>query len=330
MKKIYLISIIITLFLSSCEKIITMDIEKTQSKIVVNSLIYADSIFVIQVTKSLFILDKAQISPVLNAKVNIFEDDIFLETLTYNSDLKSYVSINTAKKGKTYKIEVEHESLDKVVGSTKVENPIAIQKIDTLTLVNKDNIKVFRLNISFQDDANKNNYYFLKIINRHTFDMWDPDLLVRDTTYSSDGMTIVVTQGGYIERTEFGYVYFDSNDIVLKDYDGVSEGVAFNDELFNGKNYSLSVDIQNDRIEDCEDAQLLVELHSISEDWYKYLKTLAKHRDSRDNPFSEPVFVYSNLASGMGIVGSSTIALYTITLPYIPPSPPPPPIIGGH
>ena len=75
----------------------------------------------------------------------------------------------------------------------------------------------------------------------------------------------------------------------------------FSDELFQDKEYTLNVYIKLDNFIDA-DQYVKVEIHSLSENLYKYLRSveLASNGDN----FSEPVKLYSNIKWGYGILGA--------------------------
>jgi hypothetical protein len=59
---------------------------------------------------------------------------------------------------------------------------------------------------------------------------------------------------------------------------------------------------------------LVVELQSISESYYQYLKSMTSNGGG-DDFFSEPVQVYSNITNGIGILGSYTQSSKVVELP---------------
>lgn len=56
----------------------------------------------------------------------------------------------------------------------------------------------------------------------------------------------------------------------------------------------------------------IVELHSLTYNYYRYLKSQGSYIDNKENPFSEPAVIYSNVINGYGIFTSFNLARDTI------------------
>ncbi len=60
-----------------------------------------------------------------------------------------------------------------------------------------------------------------------------------------------------------------------------------------------------------------IRLHSISESYYKFLKSRQKHYESVDDYLAVPVIVYTNIEGGTGFLGGYSSDVRTITT-FIP------------
>lgn len=93
-------------------------------------------------------------------------------------------------------------------------------------------------------------------------------------------------------------------------------GFLFNDALFNGREKSISVVPPGGLVAGNSDVLYLVELRSVTEDYYKYHKTLKQYHDSEvrqlSGPFGSAVIVHSNVTNGLGAFISSTLESDTI------------------
>jgi hypothetical protein len=47
-----------------------------------------------------------------------------------------------------------------------------------------------------------------------------------------------------------------------------------------------------------------VQLHVINEDYFEFLLSLEKYNETYENPFAEPVMVFSNIENGLGLFSS--------------------------
>ena len=93
-------------------------------------------------------------------------------------------------------------------------------------------------------------------------------------------------------------------------------GYLFNDALFNGREKSISVVPPGGLVAGNSDILYLVELRTVTEDYYKYQKTLKQYHDSEvrqlSGPFGSAVIVHSNITNGLGAFISSTLESDTI------------------
>jgi hypothetical protein len=55
-----------------------------------------------------------------------------------------------------------------------------------------------------------------------------------------------------------------------------------------------------------------VELLSINEDYFRYIKSVNSYDNALDNPFAEPVNVFSNIKNGYGFFTTFAIAVDTL------------------
>ena len=84
---IYISSIII--FLSNCEKVIDIDIPERDRKIVINGFINPYSLFSVNISKSLNILDVTEVKFLNDVTVNVYENNQFIDTLNYIGKVSS-------------------------------------------------------------------------------------------------------------------------------------------------------------------------------------------------------------------------------------------------
>lgn len=84
---------------------------------------------------------------------------------------------------------------------------------------------------------------------------------------------------------------------------------VFDDALFNGKTYTITVNSRN-RAE--EPAYTIVELQSISPDLYYFLKSMQLYRISTDDIYSTPIGLYGNIDNGWGILGALSYSRHVI------------------
>mgnify|MGYP001617595227 FL=1 len=87
------------------------------------------------------------------------------------------------------------------------------------------------------------------------------------------------------------YLSLSDNEPVVKEYGG---DYLFTDNLIDGKEYILNFDLNSLY------TYYKIVFYQITKDYYNYLVSYHNNNNS-DDPFSEPVIVYSNIKNGYGI-----------------------------
>jgi hypothetical protein len=299
----------IVVFLTSCEKVIDMDINKQDSKLVVISYLNPDSIFEVHLSKSISILDQDSVSLVRNANVFIYENNIKIDSLPFNALYGTYKS--NGKKpiaGNIYRIDASAEGYKDVSVECTIPVPVAIIKIDTFaneTGYSSDywgTFKIFNIGITINDPGDVENFYIISI----------PMHIYPDTFYFSENWQFFGIKNALVEYAsnslllEFWKASEDngvnSNDSLYRQW--VAQA-AFSDQAFNGKNISFDLEIINNI--EFDSIRYDVVLTSVNKDYIRFIASEALYKDS-EGPFTEKVQMYNNINGGFGIVlGSSSI-----------------------
>lgn len=316
----------------SCEKTIEFKGGDIQPRIVV----YGNVIPGQPITASLFrsrSLFRAErfFESLPNAKADLYVNDILLETLVYEGRIDTltehlaYDVINeftyhvgnyrgetVGEIGKTYRLEISCDGFDPVSCETTVPQAVDITKIDTfMSYAETDygnNVQV-GIGVHFKDPADGENFYRLQSDNTRGIVQFD--------RYNPQGENFVPTDT-IVVRKNFGEglnlmdPIFNNenqaNDIILgTPYNRFG---IFDDGMINGKSYMLSFstfgyNILPEELEHGNFNLWEISLISMSKGFYDYLNSANYHFWYSDDPFSEPVPVYSNVKGGMGIWASS-------------------------
>ena len=328
-KILYYIIPLAIFLISSCETEMYVKESLRDTKIVMNGFVSPDSLISVRLTESRYFLDGG-------SDFKICDDaDVFLningsriERLQYKED-GNYLSSVYPIVGDEIRLEVESDKYNNVSSSTYIPAIVPINDLygDDLDIseypfiVNFDTEMGYHLycggnmKILFSDPTEEN-YYIINCFVRHYY---------KNGTYRDD------------------YVSWQSSDpVYLKDSnrDGESYFASyneFNDKLFNGKNYSLSLEVHYsstivfdqywELFSDYENyygqryikkgdylsSELIVELRSISKDLYNYANTIT-YKSLTDDFFSEPVQIYNNVKGGYGIVAGYSTSSKNIPL----------------
>jgi len=281
----YLHVVILFLIAVSCEKYIDMKIPDKGRKPVVNCMFYNDSVFIVQVFESKFILDDAGYQPIENAFVTISENGIVSDTLTYYS--QGYYKSNNliSQIGKNYEIEATFNG-NTATSEGIIPSKQIITNIDTLLYSDQHNDN-FRFNIKINDTENETNYYMLKIEKVNS-------------VYYNNNVQIVYTNSEALS--------------IETQWQGSQ---VINDNLFNGKakTFSLDIDLSNLYNYNNEPIKFYISLYSISKDYYLYAVTSQAQQNTNGSPFSEPVMVYNNIKNGYGIFAGASVYRDSIIVP---------------
>ena len=188
-----------------------------------------------------------------------------------------------------------HPDYEAVRAETTVPAAVKLNVNDVTLLSEQDYEKHFRVRFSF-NDAREDNYYRLRLRNPNTY---------------------------------YGFAYFESNDASMISSAGVqSDGATFygdealfDDGMFNGTEKEISIDFFDSKSlwfeEEGIEVQFILELTSVSESYYTYIRSLRAHFDNQDQFIfaGEPVQVFTNIENGLGVLGSMSLDTVLLELP---------------
>jgi len=241
-----------------------MNIPDKGRKIVLNSIITDNKPISVELTKSIHILDNQNyFNPLKGAEVILYENDIFIETLTQSADDK-YISSYLLQKGRIYTIKATYEN-ESVNSKTIIPNSVPVVITD-FKMITKEYGDYLRATIQINDPSNEPNYYML---------------------------------GFFTNDTNYNELYIDDETENPSFESYYQNYVVFSDESFNGKQHKITINVQYNMSE--INNVVYAYLKSLSYDKYMYVKTLYAHYQSGSSPFSEPVMVYNNINNGYGI-----------------------------
>jgi len=282
--------IFLLLLFLSCETVVDVELPKHKPMVVVNSIGNPDEPWELNISLSKGILDEGKIEIVNNAKVEILENGNPVSTFNHYSNGFYKSTGSKPETNVNYELRVSADGFETVTSSCKIHEPIRIESV-IIDTVEGEYEQELELTISFTDIPNSKNYYSLSVL---SIEKWN------------DGITYTYPIG------------FSSNDLLIRDegrnFDEgrkfYGEEALFDDTILNGKNYKLKIFVNY--YHSREDINLEFSLSSLSEDYYKYLKTKQAQDQSVDNPFAEPVIIYSNIKNGLGIFSGYSSSKYNL------------------
>ena len=282
--------IIVLLLFTSCIKTLSDQLPEPPPKLVVNAAISSDSILTVNISKSIPILNNENnmtLPFVQGATINFYEDGQFLFPLQETDH--GYYSKPAYKpsEGRVYSIKVDKQGFASVSAQTTIPEKVGIISFDT-TIVTEEyqdySEKIISCELKYTDDNNIENFYSLECIKSY---------------YDPDDNYFVEHQYIFVEESE-EYFYDKPYGILL-----------WTDKLTNGQTVSIKFEIDPYYIyyqpegNDDVSVKYTIYLKSLEEDYYQYEKSkhLYYENGDGDDPFTEPVLIYSNVENGLGVFG---------------------------
>lgn len=296
----YLYGLFLGIILSSCYQEISLENyrqDEGENLITINSIVNPDSVVQVYATKTYFYPD-GHTAPVYvdNLDIDLWINDNFIETLTCNGTI--YEASVRPKEGDKIQLRTEYSGTpvsasDIIPQKVKIENvSCSVVKLDNHY---RGNYK-FSYEITFSDNPNEKNYYFLKFL--------------------PIGMSTLTSDLIFTEEFVFQQLKQEMND-QFPGWDipnGMAyEGVPFSDNGIEGKTHTLHIsEIPSSSMNIMPSTMMRkILLFSISEDYYKYLIDVSSVNYSDgisggliDIGAVEPTKIFTNIDGGIGILGS--------------------------
>ncbi|MFK8006808.1 MAG: DUF4249 domain-containing protein [Saprospiraceae bacterium] len=302
MKKILHIFILFNLFLliSTCEKEVQLDIQEVDPKLAILCDFSPDEPFVLELSKSRSINStKIEDDIISNADVQICVNNEIIETILPRTNTSSdantkYQSVVALPKVKqVYTLKVEVDGLEPITATSSIPDAIEISH-STIGAVNSfltdDNETVsyeVRLGVQLEDPADETNYYQISFYQ---------EVLTSIPSAQQNEIKIIPNEG-----------YSLIDDDLTNNFNLIDGGLLFKDLTFNGTTKEFLFEPifyykpEDDLNTTSTPINIIIELRSISEEYYKYYTSVYRQSSQENTPFSNPTVIYSNIKNGYGI-----------------------------
>ena len=309
MKYILSTTLLFSLILISCdmETVIDLDIPPHDPVLVLNGILDTDTNTQLVVSHSVGAFSNTSPSFINNANVMLYKNNQFIDSLYpdtnvidveyLNEYIVSYLPMYYYKsdyipeKDANYRIEVSHSDYNPISAETSIPDDVTLYNIDIDTTSSEEKIG---FTFSFDDDANEQNYYRLKLFSSCIKSWYD-------------------ASGNLIEGERFrGDAWFFSNDpsfpagVPFEGYTFEGSNVVFTDALFNGQQKTITLDVESElKYADCD--TVIIRFSTFSNDTYSYYNSLGEHSDKGELGLfgGEVIPVYSNVENGLGVLIST-------------------------
>jgi hypothetical protein len=288
--------------LSSCgkEMEIEIDIREKPASLVVNSTLVPFNVPIpkflgIELSSSISIFDTISPSPIKNATVLLYKNNVFVDTLQYNSNHKMYPLGYTKPfegplPGDIYEINILAEGFRQISAKTTIPEKVEIISFQIIPVAFIDELggAWSEVILTFKDPPGISNYYEI-VVGEIDF---DPTGFFSLFSYEK-----IITEESYYPST----LRID----LKKPY-----YLLFNDSSFNGEEKTLSFYYYppqfGDNIERYISRHLgNIQLKNVSEEYYffktSYLQGLYNQKENALYGMGEPMNVFTNIENGYGV-----------------------------
>lgn len=211
-----------------------------------------------------------------DAQLNFYKNGNLRGTfqLLQSGSLQNYGfdNVEDLEEGQTYAIEVTHPDYPDVYRASQVvpfKSPLMDLGFQEEGGVDIDGDEASEVSVVFQDPADEVNYYEATILLQDDFSERYYDTYTSSTDPSASR----------------GHLY---------------DALVISDESFNGEKKRLN--LQMYRTSEAElEGKLFVRWRNVTEDYYRFARSLNRFDEIGENPFTSPIQIYSNIENGTGI-----------------------------
>jgi hypothetical protein len=308
MKRVVLYTLI-AILATACEKTVKVDIPTKPPKLVVNGLLEKGETILMHIGKSRGVLEPDNYTTSLieqytvkNAVVVLFENGVSIDTLAYRASDYTYYSPRSrvARDGATYKIKATAPGFTMTAeAESQVPSQSVIAGVTWNRRVRNDSegYPLDDITIRLNDPASEKNFYLVQV-------------------------------HGASPYTQYGYFCVSSTDKDLEptaETDPLDPDNCYNayrmlmkDQNFNGGLKQLKLSVSSSILDSQFNPSTgnmnngYVKVYRITEDQFRFFKSMDAYDSGSENPFAEPTNVFTNVKNGYGIFSISTVAVDTL------------------
>lgn len=279
----FAICIFLCLLIIKCDKQIDFSIPKSNPQIVIQgenkqgSFIRAFICYTRGVTDTLTLTNKAASYTIKNASALLYDNNILIDTLRYDTATYYYTSKKTrVVAGKTYKLTVSAPGYTSALVTSYTPYIVPIQAVTVNSKVKTDRNGQYldEVLITFKDTAIKN-YYRLRL-------------------YSNAGTSLSCVSTYDVDIEKLVNEPFSLDDCIN------SSKLLLSDNNFQGLLKTIVLYVPTGALSPSGTKKATIELQNITQEYYTYLKSLNQHNGIEDNPFAELFNLFSNVDGGYG------------------------------
>ena len=282
------VALLIVLALASCEKVEKIDkFPLEPSKLVMNGVL-KDGFYSVSISKSLPSIDNASNRSMDDAEVFFYEDGELINSFSQSTGAGVYVFPWDISEDKTYRVDAFHPDYPSISASTTIPGSL------DATLSNNRIIDSTWYSYGSPGFEQTNIYISRGSLNVQIEDSEDNSFLSIEPSifYYRDGN---IVEQGYVNLYSSSSGERIGTNLFL---DGEQSSLALRNlalEYSTSLGFNASTNIDS--------VVFSLQVLKYSEDLFLYEKTRAQFFESQQNPFADPVQVYSNVDGGFGVLG---------------------------
>ena len=301
MKKFIISNLIAGFILSACEKDVAVQIPAHKSRLVVNGEVAQNELFMIRVSRSVGIdepipQNSTEAFNVINARVLLKQNGVIVDSLNYNNTNKRYEGTKVrAMIGNTYTVVATAPAFGEAEATSYLPSLIRQTHlaIGRKVRTNEHGQPLDEVTITFKDDVSTKDHYLIRIKGAY-----------------GQYVFCARTNDKDIERP------VSTDPFSTDDCLGGNE-LLFSDNNFNGTTKTIVFNIFSTELNEYTDRQgntlrPTIELLHVTSDYFKNFKSLHTYNNTSDNPFAEPVNVFTNIKNGYGFFTTYAMAVDTL------------------
>lgn len=280
--------------LSACEQVIEPDLPEHTPRLVLQAFFTPDSTWVAFVGRSVGILEampEREMS-VADATVELLKEGRVIDRLEFFQEERVYLWEEGAlQAGESYSLRVAAPGFATIEATDAIPRPVPTAVVSYLTHTSdrsESRIKGdMSIKLEIQDPPGETNYYQIRM-----FAFFDSELY--EGSFSTQDPSIIADNAADESFTESFYT-----------------APFFKDTLFDGQTHAIEL---SGNYNAPERTSFRVQVLHVSETYYEYLRSAKLHESTLDNPFAEPLSVYSNVENGYGIFAGYSSQTFGLVL----------------
>ena len=306
----------LTLF-NSCEEVIETNIDNVTNEMVMSSNFTADHELEVVVTSTKAFASNSNVIPVIvGAEVRVYQGNQFIEQLELfepepDSGLPPYYrSIDFIPQvGVLYTIKVNAVGFEPIEATNFI--PVGAE-LDSVGYNNSIDVKgavnaeiTFDVDLNFRDVTGVQNYYHLLFYQELDEYRINNNNGIHDTIRTPS-----------VENAVLSISLLNSNISFTRFVD--DQSILLRDDTFDGESMTLNIaGSYTINLNKHLPGRFVVEMRTVSEDYYLYYTTLANQNQSNNDPLAEVVPIFDNIQNGSGIFAgySTTTTIFESTNP---------------